>query len=330
MKNICHILLLFLFTGNLFSQCDIGPMKAYKHHQIISENDTINYHSFAQTSLDSVENFLVYIHGSGSEPLFTIIKDSLGYQMQSAVPFNLETVPSSYAMILVSKKSIPFCVVDKPNYKAPESFFLNEKLDYRVYQNDMVINEISKNYPQLKKLIVLGHSEGSDVAAKLCTINKNITALAYWSGGGNSQFYDFPLFISKEMNAGNITQSEALDQYQELINQYDLMMIEKDSIHKQWYGNSFTRWAHFNEPPIESLVQLEIPIYLAMGMADQAVPIESAMLIPAEFTRLRKTNLTYKFYPDLDHSFMEIDEFGEYISHWDEAFIELLDWIETL
>ncbi len=329
MKYICCTLLLYLFISNTYSQCDFEPLDDYKHHQIVSTTDTIHYHSYASTSLDSIDHFLLYIHGSGADPLFQIETDSFGYQMFSAVPFNLATIPNNYALILVSKKSIPFCVINEADYRAPVDYFKHEKLDYRVLQNDQVINDLSMKYPKMKKMVVLGHSEGSDVAAKLCTVNPKITQLAYWAGGGNSQFYDFPLFVSKEMSAGEITQDEALEQYNELIKQYTLMMAEKDSIDKQWYGNSFTRWAHFNEPPINSLVQLDIPIYLAMGMADQSVPIESAMLIPAEFARLQKNNLKYKFYPGLDHSFTEITEEGEYISHWDEVFLELLAWLES-
>ena len=329
MKDFCCILFFCLLMSHVISQCDIGPLKAYDHHQIVNSSDTINYHSYARASLDSIESFLIYIQGSGPQPLFNIQRDSLGYQMFSSVPFDLELIPEKFALILVSKKSIPFCVVDEPEYQAPESYFVNEKLDYRVFQNDKVVKDLANKYPQFKKMIILGHSEGSDVSAKLCIINADVTHLAYWAGGGNSQFYDFPLFISKEINAGKISQEEGLDQYKVLINQYKLMMSEKDSIHKRWYDNSFTRWAHFSEPPIKSLIQLDIPIYLAMGMNDMAVPIESAMLIPVEFARLEKDNLTYKFYPNLDHSFNELTEEGEYISHWDEVFLELVTWLKA-
>lgn len=328
MKIKCITILVLLFAHISHSQCDIKPLNLFDHYQIIHEGDTIHYHSYSKQDLKEAKKVLLYIQGSGPEPLYRLERDSFGYFLNSSVPFDLNAFQDDMAFILVSKKGLPFCVEDK-NFVAPKSYFENEKLDYRVWQNDLVINDLKKKIPKLEKMIVLGHSEGSDVSAKLGTINKSITHIGYWSGGGNSQYYDFPLFITKEMAAGNISQEEALSQYDTLITQYKLMLTEKDSIDRQWYGNSFTRWAYFNDPPIESLVKINIPIFLAMGVSDQAVPFESAMLIPVEFTRLGKTNLTYHFYPNLDHGFYEHREDGQMVPHWDQIFQEFLTWVDS-
>lgn len=329
MKNIGITILVLLLAQMSFSQCDVPSIEEYQHHQIVSNYDTIFYHSYSTSKLDSVTRVVLYIQGSGGKPIFQLVRDSFGYNIFSSVPFDLNAFDRTTALILVSKKGIPFCVEGKEDYIAPRSYFENEKLDYRVFQNNLVINDLVEKIPNLKKCILLGHSEGSDVAAKLCTVNKSITHLGYWSGGGNSQFYDFPLFISKEMSSGAITQEEGLKQYESLIEQYKLMLSEKDSIDKQWYGNSFTRWAYFNDPPIESLVKIDIPIYLVMGVSDNAVPFESAMLIPVEFARLRKDNLTHRFLPHLDHGFYEHKENGEVIFHWDSIFQEFLNWVDN-
>ena len=329
MKIKCTTILVFLFVQFIYSQCDIEPINFYKHHKIESQKDTIQYHSFSTAPLSTVKNVLLYIHGSGAKPLFEIKRDSFGYSIFSSVPFDMNVFDKDLALVLVSKKDIPFCIENQDEFKAPISYLENETLDYRVYQNEEVIKDIKKRTPSLEKLIVLGHSEGSDVAAKLCATNTSVTHLGYWSGGGNSQFYDFPLFVSKEISSGKITQEEGLNQYDALLAQYKEMLIEKDSIQKEWYGNSYKRWAYFSQSPIESLVKIDIPIFLAMGVSDQAVPFESAMLIPVEFVRLGKDNLTHHFYPNLDHSFNEYTEEGKPIPHWDEIFLEFLEWVQN-
>ena len=66
------------------------------------------------------------------------------------------------------------------------------------------------------------------------------------------------------------------------------------------------------------------------GAKDMSVPVESSLLIPIEFIRHRKTNLTYKLYPDLDHN-LKIpakDPSEEPVRKWDEIFGEFMKWSE--
>ena len=49
-----------------------------------------------------------------------------------------------------------------------KNFYENEGLDYRVWQGDKVINNITKQLiKNPTKVVIIGHSEGSDVVAKL-------------------------------------------------------------------------------------------------------------------------------------------------------------------
>ena len=66
------------------------------------------------------------------------------------------------------------------------------------------------------------------------------------------------------------------------------------------------------------------------GAKDNSVPVESSLLIPIEFIRYKKTNLTYKLYPDLDHN-LDIpakNQNEEPIRKWDEIFEEFIKWCE--
>ena len=303
-------------------------IEEYKHFSIFKRNDTVNYHIYSKKELKETDGIILFIHGSGARPLFSITEENGSTNIESSVPFNLEKIPETFAFVLVSKKCIPFLVENK-NFEIPKCFYENEGLDYRVWQYNEVINQITKKQiKNPKKLIVIGHSEGSTVAAKLGTINKKITHIGYWSGGGNTQYYDFALFIRKELNEGKIDEETAKQRLESLFAKIKEIEAEPNSISKFWLGNTYRRWSQFSESPVESLLKIDIPIFFAFGAKDVSVPIESALIIPIEFIRNQKDNLTFRLYPDYDHSFNKIptnyNENRE--SRWMNVFDEFMEW----
>nr|WP_252732520.1 dienelactone hydrolase family protein [Cellulophaga baltica] len=76
-------------------------------------------------------------------------------------------------------------------------------------------------------------------------------------------------------------------------------------------------------------MKIEIPIFVAIGSKDQAVPVESAYLIPIEFIRQKKEKLTFKVYPALDHGFERELENGEFEDHWNDVFQDFLNWVNS-
>jgi len=177
-------------------------------------------------------------------------------------------------------------------------------------------------------VIVIGHSEGADVVAKLGTVNKKITHIGFWSGGGITQYYDFALFIRKEVSEGKIDEQIAQQKLNSLLTKIKEIETEPNSISKKWLGNTYKRWNHFSEPSINNLLKINIPIFVAFGAKDTSVPLESALLIPIEFIRHKKDNLTFKIYPDYDHSFNKVptNENEDWKSNWMDVFDEFIEW----
>ena len=106
-------------------------------------------------------------------------------------------------------------------------------------------------------------------------------------------------------------------------------MSNPDDITKHWMGktNSYKRWSGFSEPPIENLLQIDKPIFAVIGSKDKAVAVESAYLVPVEFIRHQKNNLTFKVYPGLDHGFKKQLADGTYEDYWDEVLMDFLNWV---
>lgn len=317
------------FEIEINSSC-ANELKDYKHYSVVHKNDTINYHTFSKSSIDSIENILLFIQGSGGFPLFRVKRENENLWISSSVPFNTKDFPENYLFVVVSKKGIPFCSPLSEDYSAPTEYYENETLDYRVKQADLVIQDLisRRKEKEYQKIIALGHSEGSDVIAKLGTINKNISHFGFWSGSGNSQWYDFPLFIRQQVNRGEISEEEGIKQMDSLFDQYRDIVKNKDNIEKSWLENSYKRWYYFSEPPIENLLKINKPIFVAMGTADKSVPIESIYLIPVEFIRKGKNNLTFNTYPNLSHNLDIVLDNGKRENHWNRIFLEFLKWTE--
>jgi esterase/lipase/ribosomal protein L19 len=304
---------------------------AYKHFSIYKNKDTINYHIYSKEDFDKLDGFVLYIQGSGAAPFFTIRKEGDAEWVSRSVPnFDFVRFSKKIAFVVISKKCIPFSVTNK-EFKIPNCFYEYESLDYRVWQADEAIKNITnRQIRKSKKVIVIGHSEGSDVVAKLGTKNKSITHIGYWAGGGNSQYYDFALFIRKEVAKGNLSEAEALKQLDSLATKLKEIETNRNSITDFWEGHTFKRWTSFSEPPIENLLKIKVPIFVAVGAKDESVPIESSYLIQTEFIRHKKNNLTFRVYPDYDHSFQTVPVPGkeERTSHWKDIFDEFIKWTE--
>jgi len=325
------ILTILILTSHLilFGQ-KYSELKNYKHYTIVTEKDTIKYHTYAQKPIDSINTIFLFIQGSSAISLYQVKKEKESIVIGTTVPFDFATIPDNYLFVVISRKGFPFSTeMDKP-FPIPQSYFENQTLEYRANQADLVINDLYKKYgEQIDKIIVLGHSEGSDVVAKLGTINKRITHFGYWSGGGNTQFIDFVTFIRKDVDKGNLTEKQAKVKIDSLFNNLKDIMANPNATDKFWQGddNSYKRWSHFSEPPIENLLQIDKPIFVAIGTKDQAVTLESAYLIPVEFIRHKKENLTFKVYPNLDHGFEKELDNGEFEDHWNDVFQDFLNWI---
>jgi len=327
-------LFIFLFfsvtyTTRFFSQTT--PIyKAFKHFQIKIENDTVNYDIYSNKKLDQVRKIIFFAQGSGPSPMFLTKMFNNVEKVKSNIPFEMDKIPNDYALVLISKKCVPF-VAKFDEYQPKKCYFENESLDYRVWQNKVVMNEVVQMIsPKPDVIIGLGHSEGSNVIAKLGVNNKHLTHIGFFAGSGTIQYYDFALFIQKEFDEGKINDETASIKLNNLFNQIADINANPNSIEKYWLGNTYKRWFNFSESSVDNLLKIDIPIFVAVGAKDESVSAESSLLIPINFLKKGKNNLTYKIYPYYDHSFNKLsnNEKESAKSEWMSVFTEFLNWSE--
>ncbi|TFV92411.1 hypothetical protein E4S40_16345 [Algoriphagus kandeliae] len=317
MKNYLFTVFFFITT---ISFAQLNPSdKGFEEYTIENENDTINFYIYNPKKVKK-EHLFIHVDGSYPAPLWIETNPCCVTQD----PFNYSLIPEDYAYVVISKHGFPFS--DKEDFKIPKDFWKKNTLDFRVERVNQVIKYVQKNIFKPREIVVVGTSQGTDVTAKLATINKDITKIGFWAGGGLPQLMEFIMFARKDAISGKITEIEATRRIDSLLTQFE-KMFENPSPDRMWDGNSYLSYVSFSEPPIENLLKLEIPIYLAIGTKDENVAVENSYIIPIEFIRHRKKNLTFRQFPNYDHGFVEKLESGEEIDRFDKVTKDFINWI---
>ncbi len=240
----------------------------------------------------------------------------------------MKQFPKDYAFVYIQKTGLPY-YANLDHFEPGNKFNQRNNVIDRAETASDVVNYILKNiYPRAEIVAVLGHSEGSDVAAKLAAINNKVTHLCFASGNGPPQIFNDILFIRRQMNAREISSEEAQKKIDELYAGLDSIYNEPNSTDKYFNGDTY-KWNYaINQPAIDNLLQLNIPIFLTIGSSDDKVPVEGSDYIKAEFIRHRKNNLTYKVYLNCNHNYVEKLSSGETKDRWNELFFDFVEFIE--
>ncbi|MES2653802.1 MAG: alpha/beta hydrolase [Bacteroidota bacterium] len=340
-KNIAALLLFLLSATVVFAQN--LPFKAvgekikagqkitaedfgFKAYHVIVKGDTVNFYTY-QKGKGVPTSIYMNLPGSDAQAIYTYNKDTDGsYWFNSLTTFNFSYLPDDFLFVIVGKPGFGF-FGDGSNKKVPSQYWAKTSLQDRVWRADVALNYVrTQLVKKPNNVAVFGYSEGFYVAAKLAIQNKYITHLGIGGGGGYSDFYDFVLSNLKEVTAKTKSADSAIAVNNKIINNLEKIMEEREST-KMKYGYTFKRWASFAEPALENLIQINVPIYQVHGTNDESTPIESAYIVPIEFARLKKTNLTFKVFPDANHSLITQTD-GKEVNHWNEMLIGFFSWIK--
>jgi pimeloyl-ACP methyl ester carboxylesterase len=321
---IQKLVLLFLIPTVVLGQSP--EQQGLKEFKIPYKKDTVHFYIYKPDSLKN--KVFLYLQGSSNFPM--INADENGDCCNNNYPKSLMKIfPKDYAFVYIQKIGLPFYVKDLANYSKNKIFYEYDNVEDRANIANEVVNYLSKRiFENSKVFAVLGHSEGGDVAAKLSTLNKKITHLCFASCNGTTQAFTDVLFTRRKMLNNEITALDAQKKLSEYYLGLDSVFQKPNSTKDYFRGNNFKWHSTFNQPPIENLLKLKIPIFLTIGSADEKVPIESSDFIVTEFIRLRKTNLTEKVYLNCNHGYIETSNDGIKVNRWNELFMDFIKFVE--
>jgi pimeloyl-ACP methyl ester carboxylesterase len=202
----------------------------------------------------------------------------------------------------------------------PEALLISADRSQRLADALAQVRAILKDQSRGLPVIVVGVSEGADIAALLAANEPRISHLVFLAGGGGmSQAEELRLFVQRDATAYGIGGVEALEKKFEAIRQ-------NPQGNERWLGQPYRRWSSYLwSPPTDALMSLDIPIFMAHGAADRSVPVESARALEKRFQQAGKKNLRYFELEDASHSFS--DETGRKLFPFIE--VELLAWLHA-
>lgn len=339
-RNTVLLLLICLLASESRSQTlPLSPEKlGYSSYSIDDPQlGRVNYY-VRNPDKNPNKPLLIYLDGSGPYPLFQRMKQGFG----STLMIQDKQLLAKFNLVLISKPGVPFVddvEMDKatgmPNYDPPEEYTRRLSLDWRVDSAKAVVDELlGKHGMQPEKLIVIGISEGFHVGAKLAAIEPRITHVGLFVGNGLNQFYDFTIAERMKAERGERSPTDAQTEIELLIQTAKEIYAEPESTEKFWMGHTYKRWASFgSSAPLEFLLKVKSPIFVACCSLDKNTSIVSADYIPLEFAKRGRSNLTYKVYP-YEHSFLErvVDKNGQangVNSHFEEVLNEFVTWLDS-
>lgn len=315
----------------------------YRGFALVEAGDSIRFFVVSKPGEEKIKKPLIlYRQGSLPIPIFTRYPEGVSV---NALPAQFPDYLSKYHMVVISKPGVPLIfnsseVEDYYNKVinqrvASKKYLENNHLDYYVSSSNKVLSFLMKQpWIDFNKIVVVGGSEGYSVAAKLAAVNQSITHLVAYSGHSNGRFD----YLIKEQRHEYLTGKANAQETQQRID--SLYVLWKDicanpkSVDKLYY-DTYYAWSSFSEPPINSLLKLNIPLYISYGTKDNDWEIvEGNDLLPIRFMQAGKTNLTLSPCLDCDHSLYQIKQdaqgnITERIDRSGEFIKDYMEWLDT-
>lgn len=287
------------------------------------------------STLDKRKPLMIFIHGSGNLPTFHYIPSQKNYSWSAFT--ELQNYKDKFHVIFVNKPSVPlFDTVQGINgnysYPVSENFKQKYSLEWRAEAASLIINKAVKLLPVDKsKILVIGHSQGGQVAPKVALINKKVTHVVLLNSNSLNHLYDFTLQERLASFKGEQSFEQTQQNIDSLFSDYSKIFSDPNNKTKLWNDETYFRWASFSdETPLENMLKLKIPIYVVAGGKDLwGSFIMNTDYVQIEFLRQRKTNLTYKVYANANHFLQdEIIENGKtnYINIKPKIFKDIDEW----
>jgi pimeloyl-ACP methyl ester carboxylesterase len=152
-----------------------------------------------------------------------------------------------------------------------------------------------------RRVLVIGTSEGAQMAASLARAFPEIQDVALVSGGGPTQLFDFAAAI----HASKDSDEDKLQRLRELDATVDAIRAEPASTSRFFMGHPYLRWSSFfAHSEAEELAHSRARVYLVNGMQDRSVPMLSAEVLYAGL-RAQGRDVRLRRLPRVGHSLVE-------------------------
>lgn len=273
---------------------------------------------------------LVWVEGSGAQSLFYRLED--GRLAHGMFGLLAQHAGSDFRVASVEKRGVAFGEMGAYGTAevASEEYQAHATLEERAADVRLLLDTLLEDEVVDPSLVVLiGHSEGADVAALAAGLDDRVTHAAILSGGGPPQFFDFFLMRRAALEDAGAEPEEIERRMEELEQEIRAIVRDPDNTEELYMGHAYKRWASFaTRGSADALVDAEARIFLAHGSEDTSVPIESFDYLVTRLLCTGRDDVTVRRYPGRDHSFIPA---GAEPGHEGilEVVDEILEWALT-
>ena len=247
---------------------------------------------------------MIFVDGSGAHSHFFVTPTG---RRGTGVYGAIAMLPADeYHVIASDKRGVEFGYAGSnpgADVGAPAEYSRFATVEGRISEVRLLLDRMLRE-PMVdsSRVLLLGHSEGADVAAGAAAEDPRITHVAFLAGGGPTQMFDGMVSRRKEMIKNGRSPDQIENSIQELEENYRKIFADLDNETKILDGHSYRYWASFfSHPPMESILKTKAKLFLAHGTEDRAVPVESFDMLVVELIRHGCTNATIRRYPGRDH-----------------------------
>ncbi len=232
----------------------------------------------------------VFVQGSGCHSAFRVGKDGRVYGGYQNV---LLGAARGRARVIVVEKPGVRCL-DSPRsggtaHDCPRMFLREHTLPRWAAAIDACLRALcTLSTVDTAKILLVGHSEGGQVAAKVAAMNSKVSHVALLSSTGPTQLFD--LMVNARASGKNTRSFAAADErVKEVFETFKAIESNPDSITKFAWGHPFRRWSSFlASSTLDELLRSQARIYVAHGARDQTVPLASFDILCTELVRRRR------------------------------------------
>jgi hypothetical protein len=324
-------LLLLLLAGTLAARAqpktpaDFG----YRHLTMRYQRDTVNIIVLSKKGEELKRKpVLLFVQGSTPQPV--ILYDERGaFPM---LPFELDTLLTRYHFIEISKPGIPVIAHTKtltPNYaylnpntgQVPLTYCQRNYLEYYVARDAAVLRYLTHQpWVQADNITAMGHSEGSNVVARLARKPGPLRRVVYLSGS--------PLGRMLTVIAGNRQDADSAGAENNFAYWKQIVASPKEN---NCLGDTHLLVSSLSstQTPLDDFLHSKIPVFVGYGTRDRSALLEDYMRL--EMIRAGKTNLTFRAYPELEHNFMGFTNgvIDQKKWNWDRVAHDFFAWMKT-
>jgi pimeloyl-ACP methyl ester carboxylesterase len=249
---------------------------------------------------------VLFIGGSGCQSLFSKRGDRIASGYQNIL---LTQEKGRARVLVVEKPGIKF--LDAPERPgsaigASEEFLKEHTLQRWAEANVAALRAAwTLRGIDRSRTLVIGHSEGGIVAARVAAEAPEVTHIASLAGGGPTQLFDLAEFQAQPRVDDKPGDAERRVAF--VYTEWAKVLNNPQSIKEFWLGHPYRRWSSFLQRSVtEELLRSKAKVFLAQGAEDKSVSIRSFEVLLAEL-KGRGRDVTSERLAGADHGFRTSD-----------------------